>query len=147
MGPPTHEVHGDAMLGICGHAQREGHFVRRLRPRPSNPMALSSTNSSSLISIEISAILVLKRAPSRRIVNITLPLRTLTYLSEIDQSPRMITLQVDRHVKVPKDEIAFLEFVGLVFGTSIILEDKLEVGLWSSLKIDRYFYENISCLL
>ena len=53
----------------------------------------------------------------------------------------MITLQVDRHIKVPKDEIAFLEFVGLMFDSSIILEDKLEVRLWSSLKIDRYFYE------
>ena len=56
----------------------------------------------------------------------------------------MITPQVDRHVKVPKDKVAVLELVGLVFDTSIILEDKLEVGLrpfphWH--KIDRYFYE------
>ena len=58
----------------------------------------------------------------------------------------MIT-QVDRHVKVPKDKVAFLEFVGLVFDTGIILEDKLEVGLWTPLhKINRYFYETISCL-
>ena len=40
----------------------------------------------------------------------------------------MITPQVDGHVKVPDDKVAFLEFVGLVFDTSIILEDKLEVG-------------------
>ena len=64
----------------------------------------------------------------------------------------MITPQVDRHVKVPDDKVAFLEFVGLVFDTSIILEDKLEVGPRVGLKvsihkIDRYFYETISCLL
>ena len=60
----------------------------------------------------------------------------------------MITLQVDRHVKVPKDEIAFLEFVGFVFDTGIILEDELKIGLRASLhKIDRYFYETISCPL
>ena len=56
----------------------------------------------------------------------------------------MITPQVHRHVKVPKDKVAFLEFVGLVFDTSIILEDKLEVGLWTSHhKNDRYLYEAI----
>ena len=61
---------------------------------------------------------------------------------------RMITPQVDRHVKVPKDKVTFLEFIGLVFDTGILLEDKLEVGLRTSLhKVDRYFYETISCLL
>ena len=60
----------------------------------------------------------------------------------------MIIQQVDRHVKVPKDKIAFLEIVGLVFDTGIILEDKIEVGLRASLhKINRYFYETILCLL
>ena len=60
----------------------------------------------------------------------------------------MIGPQVDRHVKVPDDKGVFLEFVGLVFETSIILEDKLKVVLWTSRhKIDRYFYETISCLL
>jgi hypothetical protein len=60
----------------------------------------------------------------------------------------MITPQVDRHIKVPKDKVTFLEFDGLVLDTGIILEDKLEVGLRTSLdKIDRYFYETISCLL
>ena len=60
----------------------------------------------------------------------------------------MMTTQVERHVYVPKDKVVFLEFGGLVFDTGIILEDKLEVGLWTSLhKIDRYFYETISCLL
>ena len=54
---------------------------------------------------------------------------------------------MDRHVRVPKDKVALLEFVGLVFETSIILEDKLEVGLRMSLKMDRYFYETISCLI
>ena len=54
----------------------------------------------------------------------------------------MNTPQVDRQVSVPKDKIAFLEFIGLAFGTGIILEDKLEVGLWRSPhKMDRYFYE------
>ena len=74
----------------------------------------------------------------------------LTYLCEIDQPTRMIRQQVDRHVKVPKDKVALLEFVGLVFNTSFILvsEDKPEVGLRTSLrKMDRYFYETISCLL
>ena len=56
----------------------------------------------------------------------------------------MTTLQVDRHVKVPDDKVALLEFVGLVFDTGTILEDELEVGLWTSLhKMDRYFYETI----
>ena len=45
-------------------------------------------------------------------------------------------------VKVPKDEIALLEFVGFVFDTGIILEDKPKTGLRASLhKINRYFYE------
>ena len=51
---------------------------------------------------------------------------------------------MDRHVKVPQDKVAFLEFVRLVFDTGIIFEDKLEVGLRTFLhKIDRYFYETI----
>ena len=54
---------------------------------------------------------------------------------------------MDRHVEVPKDKFAFLELVGLVFDTGIMLEDKLEVGLRMSLyKIDRYFYKS-PCLL
>ena len=61
---------------------------------------------------------------------------------------RMIISQVDRHVKVPKDKVTFLEFVGLVFDTGNTLEDKLEVGPRTSLhKINRYFYETISCPL
>ena len=57
----------------------------------------------------------------------------------------MITPQVDRHIKVPNDEVSFLEFIGLVFATSIILEDKPEVELETSRhKINRYFYETIS---
>ena len=60
----------------------------------------------------------------------------------------MNTPQMDRHVKVPKDKVAFLEFFGHMFDTGIVLEDKLEVGLRTFLpKIDRYFYETISCLL
>ena len=55
---------------------------------------------------------------------------------------------MDKHVKVPKDKVTLIEFVGLVFDTSIILEDKLEIGLRTSLhKINRYFYETKSCLL
>ena len=68
--------------------------------------------------------------------------------AQIFQSPRMITSQVNRHVKFPNDKVAFLEFFGRVFDTSIILEDKLEVGLRATLhKRDRYLYVNISCLL
>ena len=60
----------------------------------------------------------------------------------------MIAPQVDRHVKVPKDKVTFLEFFGLVFDTVTILEYKLEVRFRTSPdKIDRYFYETKSCLL
>ena len=60
----------------------------------------------------------------------------------------MTTRQVDRHVKVPKDKVTFRELFGLVFDTVTILDDKLEVGLRTSLdKIDRYFYETESCVL
>ena len=60
----------------------------------------------------------------------------------------MIRQRVDIHVKVPKDKVAFLEFIGLAFDTRIILEGKLEVGLRAFLhEIDRYFYKTISCLL
>ena len=46
------------------------------------------------------------------------------------------------------NKVALLEFAGLVFGTSIILDDKLEDGRRTSLdKIDRYFYKTISSLL
>ena len=56
----------------------------------------------------------------------------------------MITPQVDRHVKVPDYKVAFLECVGLVLDTGIILEDKLKVVLRTSLhKMDRYLYEAI----
>ena len=57
---------------------------------------------------------------------------------------------MNRHVEVPEDEVAFLECVGLMYDTDIILEDKLKVvpSLRTSLyKIDRYFYEAILCLL
>lgn len=43
--------------------------------------------------------------------------------------------------------VTFLELVGLVFDTGIILEDKLENGLRTSLdKIDKYFYATILSL-
>ena len=82
-------------------------------------------------------------------VNVVL-VSVLTYLDKIDQrlATRMTTRQVDRHVKVPKDKVTFRERFGLVFDTVTVLEDKLEVGLRTSLdKIDRYFYETILCLL
>jgi hypothetical protein len=41
------------------------------------------------------------------------------------------------------NQVAFFEFVGLVFDTVSILEDELQGGRWTSLdKIDVYFYEN-----
>ena len=124
----------------------KGNFLGE-RLQPSNSTALLSTNSLfSLNSTEISVIPVLKGqgAPRCRIVNVAL-LPALTYLCEMDRSTRMITPQVDRHVKVPKDKFAFLEFIGLVIDTGIILESKSEVELRMSLhKIDRYFYETIS---
>ena len=46
-------------------------------------------------------------------------------------------------------EVVFLEFFGLLFvDTSIILEDELEDGLWSSLdKMDGYSYATVSSVL
>jgi hypothetical protein len=44
--------------------------------------------------------------------------------------------------------VAFLEFAGLVFDTSIILEDELEVGPRTPLdKIDCYSYGTVSSRL
>jgi hypothetical protein len=44
---------------------------------------------------------------------------------------------VDEHFKVPMNEAAILELFGLVFDTSLVLEDELESGRWTSLdKID-----------
>ena len=51
----------------------------------------------------------------------------------------------DRHVEVPMNKVALLEYVGLVSDTGSILEDKLEGGRRTSLdKIDDYFYEIIT---
>ena len=47
--------------------------------------------------------------------------------------------QVVGHVYVPKDKVTILEFVGLVFDTSIILEDKSEVELRTSLTFSSTF--------
>ena len=46
-------------------------------------------------------------------------------------------------------EVVFLEFFGLLFvDTSIILEDELKDGLWSSLdKMDGYSYATVSSVL
>ena len=131
------------MFGICGNAQREGHFAGRSTLKPSNLTALSSAKAIGSKSTGISAILVSQNASNFWIVIVAL-LPILTYLCEIDQSMRMITPEVDRHVKVPKDKVAFLECVGLVLDTGIIHEDKIKVVLRTSLhKIDRYFYETI----
>jgi hypothetical protein len=55
---------------------------------------------------------------------------------------------VDKRVEVPMNTIAFLEFVGLVFDTDLVLENELEDGRRTSLdKIDKYFYENVWGLL
>ena len=40
---------------------------------------------------------------------------------------------MDGHVEVPINDIAFLEFAGLVLDTGIILEDELEDGSRTSL--------------
>ena len=73
----------------------------------------------------------------------------LTYLwYGINQSLRIMTPQTDRQVEVPMNKVAFLESVGLVLGTSINLEDEVEVERRTPLdKIDRYFYETILILL
>ena len=72
----------------------------------------------------------------------------LTYLwYGINQSRRIGTPKIERHVEVQMNKVAMLEFVGLVFDTGIILEDELEDGRRASLdKIDKYFYETISSL-
>ena len=46
-------------------------------------------------------------------------------------------------------EVVFLEFFGFLFvDTSIILEDELKDGLWSSLdKMDGYSYATVSSVL
>ena len=55
---------------------------------------------------------------------------------------------MDRHVDVPVNKVAFLELVGLVFDTGIILEDEYEGGPRTSLdKIDIYFCGNMLSLL
>ena len=41
---------------------------------------------------------------------------------------RMVTPQVDRHVEVPMNKVAFLEFVGLVLNTSFVPEDEFQYG-------------------
>jgi hypothetical protein len=58
----------------------------------------------------------------------------------------MVTPQLDRHVEVPKNKVAFLEYDGRALDTGsnlgIILEDKLKIGLRTSLdKIDGYSYK------
>ena len=80
-------------------------------------------------------------------INVALVL-VLTYLYKIDQYLRIkINLKVNIHVEIPINEVTFLELVGLVFDTSIILKDKLEVRRQTSLEqVDRYFYETISKL-
>ena len=58
-----------------------------------------------------------------------------------------MTLQIDRRVEVPMNEVALLELVGLVFDTGMIPVDKFEDRLWTSLdEINRYFYETIMSL-
>ena len=52
--------------------------------------------------------------------------------------------QVVGHVYVPKDKVTILEFVGLVFDTSIILEDKSEVELRTSLTLEARFCASFS---
>ena len=55
---------------------------------------------------------------------------------------------MDRRVEAPTNNVAFLEFVRLVFDTGIVLQDELKDGRRTSLdKIYSYFYETISCLL
>ena len=55
---------------------------------------------------------------------------------------------MDRRVEAPTYKVALLEFVGLVFDAGIVLQDELKDRRRTSLdKIDRYFYETISCLL
>ena len=82
---------------------------------------------------------------ARRMVNETL-VWVLTYLwYGINQSLRIGTPKIYRHVEVRMNNVAMLEFVGLVFDTGIILEDELEDGRRTSLD-KKYFYESISSL-
>ena len=46
------------------------------------------------------------------------------------------------------NKVAFLEFVGFLFDSGIVLEDEFEDRRWPSFdKINIYFYETISSLL
>ena len=60
---------------------------------------------------------------------------------------RMMILQVNRRVEVPKNRVSFLEFVRLMFDTGIVFEDELKDGRRTSLKSNKYFYKTISRLL
>ncbi len=52
-----------------------------------------------------------------------------------------VIAKVYRHVEIPKNKGAFLEFVGLVFDTRIVLENELEVERRTTLdEVDKYFY-------
>ncbi len=49
------------------------------------------------------------------------------------------------HVDIPTNRVVLLEFIGLVFDISIVLENELEIGRWTLLdEVDRYFYATIS---
>jgi hypothetical protein len=55
---------------------------------------------------------------------------------------------VDRHVEIPINRVIFFEFAGLLFDTSAVLENELEVGGRAFLeKIDRDIYVAIVSLL
>ena len=59
-----------------------------------------------------------------------------------------MTRQVDRRVDVPMHNVTLLEFLGLAFNASMILENEFEDGRRTPLdKIDRYFYKKRSSLL
>ena len=60
----------------------------------------------------------------------------------------MMAAQVDRRINVPTNKVTFFEIIGLLFDTSMIFEDELEVGPRTPLnKIDKYFYKTSSSLL
>ena len=40
---------------------------------------------------------------------------------------------MDEHIEVPINQVALLEFSGLVFDTSFVLEDELKFGRWTFL--------------
>ena len=142
---PAHDIHGDAVVAIYEDAQHE---VRLTRDQKSQTFQCNSSVVSKFVrpnlDLNFGNAYVERRPPDgqyRNGVGPDEPVRN-QLVSENDD-----TAKANGCVDVPIHMVTFLELVGLVFDTGIILEDKLENGLRTSLdKIDKYFYATILSL-